>query len=74
MSRLRPIPWHQVEKAVLHFGCKFIGQEGSHRKYWRENFTRPIILPLYKEVPKFIIKQIIRTLRVKKKDFYRHIK
>ncbi|OIO73538.1 MAG: hypothetical protein AUJ85_07785 [Elusimicrobia bacterium CG1_02_37_114] len=60
MSHLIPLHWQRIEKAILHFGCKYIGQEGSHRKYWREGFTRPIILPVYKEVPKFIIAQIIK--------------
>ena len=74
MSRLRPLAWQEIEKAILYFGCKFIGQEGSHRKYWREDFTRPIILPAYKEVPKFIIQQIIKALGIKRKDFYKHTK
>jgi predicted RNA binding protein YcfA (HicA-like mRNA interferase family) len=71
--RLRSLHWKQLEKAILHFGCEFIGQESDHRKYWRKGFTRPIILPTYKDVPKFIISQIIRQLGVTKDDFYRHI-
>ena len=74
MSRLTPLHWRKIEKALLHFGCKYIGQESSHRKYWREDFTRPIILPKYKEVPKFIIAQIIKLLKVNRKDFYWHTK
>jgi len=73
MSRLIPLHWKQIEKVILHYECRFIGQEGSHRKYWRDDLTRPIILPAYKIVPKFIIAQIIKMLKVSREDFYKRI-
>ncbi|HAM39215.1 MAG TPA: hypothetical protein DCP53_07485 [Elusimicrobia bacterium] len=73
MARLITLHWKEVEKAILHFGCQFKGQEGSHRKYWRSDFTRPITLPAYRTVPKFILNQIIKTLKVTREEFYRYI-
>jgi predicted RNA binding protein YcfA (HicA-like mRNA interferase family) len=73
MARLSPLHWKQIEKVILHFGCRFSRQQDDHRIYWRNDFTRPIILPAYKEVPKFIISQIIRQLKVTKEEFYQHI-
>ncbi len=74
MTKLRPLHWKEIEKVILRCGCEFIKQEGSHRKYWRDDFTRPIILPVYKIVPKFIILQIIRMLKISKEEFYKIIR
>lgn len=74
MPRIVPLHWRKVEKAILHFGGKCVGQEGSHRKYWKQGLTRPIIVPIHckKDIPKFIIGQIIRTLGLTIEEFYRH--
>jgi predicted RNA binding protein YcfA (HicA-like mRNA interferase family) len=72
MTRLIPLHWRRIEKSVRHFGYRFIGQEGSHRKYWKQGCTRPIIIPHYDEVPKFIIQQIIKELAISKDEFYRY--
>ena len=70
MAKLRPVSWREVEKVVLKNGCTFEGQEGSHRKYWRKDFTRPIMLPKYKSIPRFIVMKIIKALKISKKEFY----
>ncbi len=49
---------------MLRVGCEFVRQEGSHRVYWKNDLKRPIILPTYKKLPVFIIKNNLRLLGV----------
>lgn len=62
MPKLRPIKWKDFEKFLLYVGCVFKRQKGDHRIYWRQDLKRPIVLPTYNNLPKFIILNNLRTL------------
>jgi len=69
MGGLAPIPYKALEKVVLAVGCTFQRQTSSHRVYWRDDQIRPVIIPTYKAVPVFIIRNILRQLKVSPEEY-----
>jgi len=66
---LTPVHWKKFEKFVLFVGCHFKRQSGDHRIYGREDLKRPVVFPADKEVPVFIIKNNLRTLRMSDEEY-----
>ena len=73
MGSLKPVDYKVLEKFVLHVGSTFVRQSSSHRIYWRDDQLRPIIIPTYKSVPVFIIRNILRQLKVSPQEFLKII-
>ena len=61
MGGLAPIHYTTLEKFARAVGCTFVRQTGSHRVYWRDDQVRPIIIPAYKQVPVFVIRNILMS-------------
>ena len=74
MGRIVPIPWKQFERFLIRAGCKYIRQESSHRIYWKNDLKRPIILPTYKKIPVFIIKNNLRLLGMSNEEYLNLLK
>ncbi len=69
MPHLAPIKWKEFEKFLLFVGCEFKRQSGDHRIYWRLGLKRPIILPTYKNIPIFIIRNNLRLLGISVEEY-----
>lgn len=69
MPSITPIDWKKFEKFLLFIGCEFKRQKGDHRVYWRADLKRPIILPTYKSLPVFIIRNNLRTLGINHNEY-----
>lgn len=69
MPQLHPIHWKEFEKFILYVGCKFKRQKGDHRVYWRVGLNRPVVLPTYKSLPIFIIRNNLRTLNITVEEY-----
>ena len=74
MGRIVPIPWKQFERFLLRVECVLIRQEGSHRVYWKNDLKRPIILPTYKKLPIFIIKNNLKLLNMTNEQYLNILK
>jgi len=74
MPKLSPIHWKIREKVFLSVGFQFARQEGSHRSYTKSGIIRPIVIPMYDEVPISIIKNNLRTANISRDEFFRLIK
>ncbi|MGH7953908.1 MAG: type II toxin-antitoxin system HicA family toxin [Limisphaerales bacterium] len=55
MPGLKPVRSGDLEKFAQQVGCTFKRQKESHGIYWRDDLIRPIIIPVYDEIPIFII-------------------
>ncbi len=73
MGGLSPVHHRILEKFVVQVGCTFVRQKGSHRVYWRGDQLRPIIIPTYKAVPEFVIRNILRQLKISVEEYLRMI-
>ena len=69
------LPLSTVRKVILHQGCKLIRHAKSHEKYSRQDLLRPIVIQDHIDpVPEFIVKQILRTLKLSNKDMEKILK
>lgn len=64
MPRLTPISWRKFEKFLLFVGCEYKRKRGDHRIYWRKDLKRPIVIPQEKQLPIFVIRNNLRTLKI----------
>lgn len=54
-----------VIKLLERLGCKCIRKDKGHFKFSRKDLLRPIVLQTHIDpVPQFIVKQIMRTLKI----------
>ena len=74
MSGLAPIHHKTLEAFVRSVGCTFLRQKGSHRVYWRADQVRPIVIPTYKQVPVFVVRNILRQLKISTDEYLRLLK
>jgi len=69
MSEIDQISWKEFEKFLLKIGCRFKRQKGDHRIYWKAGIKRPIVIPIERTLPVFIILNNLRVLGISKEDF-----
>ena len=74
MSRITPIHWRALEKLVLSLGCRHLRTEGDHLFYGRADLKRPVVIPRWREVPVFIIKNNLKTLGLSREGYLEILK
>ena len=74
MAHLTSINWKVFERFVLFVGCKLEREKGDHRIYWRSDLERPVVIPRYKELPVFIIRNNLRILRIDPNEYLEILK
>lgn len=70
MSKFAPIHWKTLEKLFCSCGFRFARQEGSHRSYVKDGIARPVVIPTYKEVPVFIIRNNLKTAGIDRDQYF----
>ncbi len=60
-----------MERIFLAAGFRFVRQEGSHRSYFKQGIARPVVIPAYKEVPVFIIRNNLKTAGLSRDEYFR---
>ena len=63
------LPLSTVRKVLEHQGCNLLRKGKGHEKYSKQSLLRPIVIQDHIDpVPGFIVKQIMRTLKLTTKD------
>lgn len=70
MPKIIPLPASRLRKVFEKAGFKCIRIEGDHFVYTREGMSRPVIIPDWKEVPVFIIKNNLRTAGLSREEYF----
>ena len=70
MSRIAPIHWKKLEKVFLAKGFRFARQEGSHRSYTKQGIMRPVVIPMYSEVPVAVIRSNLKTAEISRDEYF----
>ncbi|HEV2176886.1 MAG TPA: type II toxin-antitoxin system HicA family toxin [Terriglobia bacterium] len=73
MPRITPIHWKTLERVFEAEGFRFARQEGSHRSYVKPGILRPVVIPVYKEVPVSIIRNNLKTAGIARDDYFRFL-
>ncbi len=69
--RLKNIPLRLFRDYLKHKGLNHIRSKGGHEVWSCKDLPRPVILQSHIDpIPEFIVRNNLRTLGVKVKDFY----
>ena len=70
MPKINPISASKLRKLFEKAGFKCVRIEGDHFVYTKEGISRPIVIPDWKEVPVFIIKNNLRTACITREEYF----
>ena len=71
MPKFAPVDWKTLERIFVATGFQFARQEGSHRSYLKHGVARPVVIPTYRAVPVFIIRNNLKTAGISRDDYFR---
>lgn len=74
MPRITPLKRKRFEKFLKYIGCYLKRQRGDHLIYDRIGLERPVIITTDKEVPIFIIRNNLRTLKMNTEEYLEILK
>lgn len=70
MPKITPIPPERLKRVFEKAGFKCVRIEGDHFIYTKEGNPRPVVIPDWKEIPVFIIKNNLRTAGITRADYF----
>ncbi len=71
VPKLSNISLKKLRKFLESEELKLVKTTGGHEKWIRKDLERPIIIQTHiNPVPEFIVKQILRHLKISKKEFW----
>ena len=70
MPKFTPEHWRTLEAVFSAAGFRLTRQEGSHRSYVKPGIARPVVIPTYKEVPVFIIRNNLKTAGLSRDEYF----
>ncbi|MHB8524082.1 MAG: type II toxin-antitoxin system HicA family toxin [Limisphaerales bacterium] len=66
---IRPLPWQSVVKVFEAAGCVYHRTKGDHLVYHFPGALRPVIIPRYREVPVFVIRNNMRVIGLSRERY-----
>ena len=69
MPRLTPIHYRKLAKVFQKKGFVHTRTQGDHLVYVKEEISRPIVIPMYREIPEFIILKNLKTAGITRKEY-----
>jgi len=73
MPRFTTVDWKTLERVFFAAGFRFDRQEVSHRSYVKDGIARPVVIPTYREIPVFIIRNNLKTAGISREDYFRFL-
>ena len=70
MPRLRPLHYRDLVAVFEEEGFVFSRQRGDHLAYTKPGVKRPLIIPTYRSVPTFIIKNLLRSAGLSRDRYF----
>ena len=61
MPSIRPVDYRTRLQVFEQEGFRFNRQHGDHLIYTKAGVKRPLVIPMYNDVPVFVIKHLLRT-------------
>jgi predicted RNA binding protein YcfA (HicA-like mRNA interferase family) len=74
MAAIRPVHYQDLVRVFEHDGFRCVRQEGDHRIYTKVGVKRPLVIPMYRAVPVFIIKNLLRTSGMSRERYFKLLK
>ena len=70
MPRLTPIHWRKLVKILEMEGAVVVGQTGDHIELTKEGAKRRLVVPRYRNIPIFIIKNNLKTAGITRECYF----
>lgn len=64
MPSIKPIHYKKLVKVFEKTGWKYDRTKGDHLIFIKKGYIRPVVIPAYKTVPVFVIKNNLRTANI----------
>ena len=74
MPRLVPVDYRKLVKLFETVGFILDRQTGDHLVYVKKGIKRPIIIPMYREIPEFIILKNLKTADITRNAYLKLLK
>lgn len=71
MPKIQPVSYKKLAKVFEKAGFEFIRQSGDHLIYSKEGVSRPVVIPMYEEVPVFIIRNNLRSAGMSREQYFK---
>jgi predicted RNA binding protein YcfA (HicA-like mRNA interferase family) len=69
MPRIAPIHYKKLVKVFEYLSFHLDRQEGDHLIYVKNGIKRPIVIPMYNDIPVFIIKNNIESAGISRNEY-----
>lgn len=70
MPPIAPVPYQTLVRIFEKNGFTLARQRGDHLIYTKPGVTRPLVIPAYKSVPVFIIKNLLRSAGMSRDEYF----
>jgi len=70
MPKITAIPAWKLRRILEKAGFQCVRTEGDHFVYTKQGISRPVVIPDWKELPVFIIKNNIRTAGISREEYF----
>lgn len=70
MPKINPISADRLRRVFEKAGFDCVRVEGDHFVYTKEGVPRPVVIPDWKEVPVFIIKNNLRSAGLSREEYF----
>ncbi len=74
MPAITPIYYKKLIKVFEKSGWKYNRTRGDHLIFTKKGFIRPIVIPAYKTIPVFIVKNNLRTASITNEEYLKILK
>ncbi len=74
MPAIRPVHFELLIHVFERDGFHFDRTAGDHKIYTKPGVRRPLVIPAYKAVPVFIIKNLLRTAGMSREQYFKLLK
>jgi len=74
MPAIKPINYRDLVKVFQKCGWIYQRTKGDHMIFTKKGFIRPVVIPKYKTIPIFIIKNNLRTAKISNEEYFDLIK
>jgi len=68
--QIRPTHYQIQIKIFEKYGCIYSRTKGDHMVYHYHGAVRPVVIPKYKEVPAFVIRNNMRTIGMTRSEYF----
>jgi predicted RNA binding protein YcfA (HicA-like mRNA interferase family) len=70
MPKITPVPYQTLVRVFEKDGFQLQRTRGDHLVYTKPGISRPIVIPMYDQVPVFIIRNNLRSARMSRERYF----